>query len=208
MAGGRSRRRRRGGRGRHAGRSALAFVRHRRDGRRCETGLLSWPGRGASREVPVHYGDKGLEIDDRNQAERLRRALLDGVFGPWAEMGRAPTPAEFAARLKVPRAEGDQLLDQLQACGESVGGGILRVPESELIAVAWPFANVPTGITVTVGGGKPALARAPSTHWASRRCCRRRSWSRPLLETTARPYAWSSLRTGSSTRSPRRASWS
>ena len=110
-------------------------------------------------KCPVHYGDKGLEIDDRNQAERLRRALLDGVFGPWAEMGRAPTPAEFAERLKLPRADGDQLLDQLRACGESVGGGILRVPESELIADAWPFANVPTGITVTVGGGKPAFAR-------------------------------------------------
>src|SRR5262249_30790172 len=33
------------------------------------------------------------------------------------------------------------------------------VPESDLIAVAWPFANVPTGITVTVDGGKPAQAR-------------------------------------------------
>src|SRR4029077_17070172 len=40
-----------------------------------------------------------------------------------------------------------------------VGSGILRVPESELIAVAWPLANVPTGITVTVQGGKPAFAR-------------------------------------------------
>ena len=110
-------------------------------------------------KCPVHYGDKGLEIDDRSQAERLRRVLLDGIFGPWAETGRAPTPAEFAERLKLSRPEGDQLLDQLQACGESVGGGILRVPESELIAVAWPFANVPTGITVTVDGGKPAFAR-------------------------------------------------
>jgi len=40
-----------------------------------------------------------------------------------------------------------------------VGAGILRVPESELIAVAWPLANVPTGITVTTKGGKPAFAR-------------------------------------------------
>ena len=47
----------------------------------------------------------------------------------------------------------------MQACGESVGGGILRVPESELIAVAWPLSNVPTGITATIAGGKPAFAR-------------------------------------------------
>jgi hypothetical protein len=113
----------------------------------------------AATKCPVHYSDKGLEVDDRGQTERLRRALLDGVFGPWAELGRAPTPAEFARRLKLPDAEANQLLDQLQACGESVGGGILRVPESELIAVAWPFANVPTGITVTVDGGRPAFAR-------------------------------------------------
>ena len=59
----------------------------------------------------------------------------------------------------MPPAEGDRLLDELQACGQSVGGGILRVPESELIAVAWPLSNVPTGITATVAGGKPAFAR-------------------------------------------------
>ena len=113
----------------------------------------------AAAKCPLHYGDKGLEIDDRAQAERLRSALLDGVFRPWAELGRAPTPAEFAERIKLAQPEANQVLDQLQACGESVGGGILRVPESELIAVAWPFANVPTGITVTVDGGKPAFAR-------------------------------------------------
>jgi hypothetical protein len=33
------------------------------------------------------------------------------------------------------------------------------VPESHLIAVAWPFSNVPTGITVQVDGGKPVHAR-------------------------------------------------
>ena len=135
----------------------------------CATGAMAAaPTRGcchgqdeerAAAKCPVHYDDKGLEIDDRVEAERLRHALLDGVFGPWAELGRAPTPAEFAERLKLAQPEANQLLNQLQSCGESVGGGILRVPESELIAVAWPFANVPTGITVTVDGGKPAFAR-------------------------------------------------
>jgi hypothetical protein len=38
--------------------------------------------------------------------------------------------------------------------------GILRVPQSDLIAVAWPFANVPTGITVTVEGGRPVFSRS------------------------------------------------
>jgi hypothetical protein len=122
--------------------------------------LLPWPEPGEGPKCPVHYGEKGgLVVDDQKETDRLRRALLDGIFGPWTELGRAPTPAEFAQRVKLPQAEADGLLDQLQACGESVGGGILRVPESELIAIAWPLANVPTGITVTTQGGKPAFAR-------------------------------------------------
>jgi hypothetical protein len=100
-----------------------------------------------------------LKIDDQQETARLRRALKEGIFAPWTEMGRAPTPAEFAARLRLSQEDADHLLDRLQACGESVGGGILRAPESELIAVAWPFANLPTGITVTTAGGKPAFAR-------------------------------------------------
>ncbi len=96
---------------------------------------------------------------DRKESDRLRRALRDGVFVPWLENGRAPTPAEFAKRMKLSQSEADLLLDEMQACGETIGGGILRVPQSELIAVAWPLANVPTGITVTVAGGKPAFAR-------------------------------------------------
>ena len=132
------------------------------DVRAGEPKLACCQGQGEGQEAakcPLHYSDKGLEVDDQNRTDRLRRALLDGVFGPWAELGRAPTPAEFAQRMKLPVTEANHLLDQLQACGESVGGGILRVPESNLIAVAWPFANVPTGITVTVDGGKPAFAR-------------------------------------------------
>jgi hypothetical protein len=108
---------------------------------------------------PVHWGKDDIVVDDAAAAERLRRALVDGVFELWVANGRAPTPAEVAQRLKLPQADADRLLDQLQACGERVGSGILRVPESELIAVAWPFANVPTGITVTAKGGKPAFAR-------------------------------------------------
>ena len=110
-------------------------------------------------KCPVHWGKDGVEVDDRRDAERLRRALVDGIFEPWTRVGRAPTPAEFAQHLQLPPADADRLLDQMQACGELVGSGILRVPESELIAVAWPLANVPTGITVTVQGGKPAFAR-------------------------------------------------
>jgi hypothetical protein len=113
----------------------------------------------AGAKCPVHWGKEGVEVDNRDDAERLHRALLDGVLEPWTQAGRAPTPAEFAQRMKLPQAEADRLLDQMQACGELVGSGILRVPESELIAVAWPLANVPTGITVTVEGGKPAFAR-------------------------------------------------
>ena len=108
---------------------------------------------------PVHWGTDDVVVDNRAEAERVRRALVDGIFRLWTETGRAPTPAEFAARMQISQADADRLLDQLQACGEAVGSGILRVPESELIAVAWPFANVPTGITVTAAGGEPAFAR-------------------------------------------------
>jgi hypothetical protein len=110
-------------------------------------------------KCPLHYEGDVAKIDDAAKTERLRGAMRDGLFAPWTELGRAPTPAEFARRLKLAPGEADRLLDELQACGESVGGGILRVPESELIAVAWPLSNVPTGITVTVAGGKPAFAR-------------------------------------------------
>ncbi|HMF42088.1 MAG TPA: organomercurial lyase [Polyangia bacterium] len=110
-------------------------------------------------KCPVHWGTDDVVVDDRGEAERVRRALVDGIFRFWTERGQAPTPAEFAQRMKLPRTDADRLLDEMQACGEAVGSGILRVPESELIAVAWPFANVPTGITVTTAGGKPAFAR-------------------------------------------------
>src|SRR5262249_38895247 len=110
-------------------------------------------------KCPVHWGTDDVVVDDRAQAERVRHALVDGIFRLWTETGRAPTPAEFAQRMNLSQADADRLLDQMQACGEAVGSGILRVPESELIAVAWPFANVPTGITVTAAGGEPAFAR-------------------------------------------------
>jgi len=109
---------------------------------------------------PIRYDANGdPKIDDAKETERMRQALRDGIFAAWVELGRAPTPAEFAARMKLAQPEADRLLDRLQACGEAVGGGILRAPQSELIAVAWPFANLPTGITVTTSGGKPASAR-------------------------------------------------
>jgi len=108
---------------------------------------------------PLHYEGTVTKVDDAEKTERLRRAMRDGLFAPWTDLGRAPTPAEFAKRLKLAQPDADRLLDELQACGEAVGGGILRVPESALIAVAWPLSNVPTDITVTVTGGKPAFAR-------------------------------------------------
>jgi hypothetical protein len=113
----------------------------------------------AATKCPVHYEGEVLKIDDQARTRRLRQVLHDGLFVPWTDTGRAPAPDEFARRLNIPQPEADRLLDELQACGESVGGGILRVPGSELVAVAWPLSNVPTGITVTVAGGKPAFAR-------------------------------------------------
>lgn len=51
------------------------------------------------------------------------------------------------------------MLDDLDSCGNAVRFGIQRVPDSRIIAVAWPLSNVPTGITVTIEGAKPVHAR-------------------------------------------------
>src|SRR3954466_15472751 len=56
-------------------------------------------------KCPVHRGENDTVIDDREQAERLRVALVDGIFRPWMESGRAPTPAEFARRIAVDQAD-------------------------------------------------------------------------------------------------------
>jgi hypothetical protein len=112
-----------------------------------------------SRACPAHFEDDKLVATNQAEVDRLRRALRDGVFRPWIELGRAPTPEEIGARLGLDVKGVGEVLDKLAACGETIGRGILRVPESNLIAVAWPFSNVPTGITVSVDGGKPVHAR-------------------------------------------------
>jgi hypothetical protein len=123
------------------------------------------PGRSSKQRVakppqcPLRPGQDWPEAEDQKEATRYRHAILDGIFKQWIELGRAPTPAEFAQRMKLTQPEADELLDQMQACGESVENGILRAPTSELIAIAWPLANIPTGIIVTVDGGKPVFGR-------------------------------------------------
>jgi hypothetical protein len=108
---------------------------------------------------PAHFEGDKLVTTDQVEADRLRRALRDGVFRPWVALGRAPTPDEIGDQLHLDPKGVDELMDKLEACGEVAERGIRRVPESNLIAVAWPFANVPTGITVTLDGGKPVQAR-------------------------------------------------
>jgi alkylmercury lyase-like protein len=103
--------------------------------------------------------DGKMSAPDQAEVDRLRRSMRDGVFEPWVELGRARTPDEVGERLHLDARATTTLMDELAACGESVEVGIRRVPESDLIAVAWPFANVPTGITVTVDGRKPVQAR-------------------------------------------------
>ncbi len=110
-------------------------------------------------QCPLRPGQDWPEAEDQKEATRYRHAILDGIFNQWIELGRAPTPAEFAQRMKLTQPEADRLLDEMQACGESTEAGILRAPTSELIAIAWPLANLPTGITVTVDGGKPVFGR-------------------------------------------------
>jgi len=110
-------------------------------------------------QCPLRPGQDWPEAEDQKEATRYRHAILDGIFKQWIDLGRAPTPAEFAQRMKLTQPEADRLLDAMQACGESTEAGILRAPTSELIAIAWPLANIPTGIVVTVDGGKPVFGR-------------------------------------------------
>jgi Alkylmercury lyase len=116
-------------------------------------------GAAAGRACPVHMVGDEVVASDPAELDKLRRAMRDGVFRPWTELGRAPTPAEIGKRLGLDAQGTDALLDELEACGQAIEFGVLRVPESDLVAVAWPFANVPTGIDVTVEGGKPVHAR-------------------------------------------------
>src|SRR5712692_7374723 len=110
-------------------------------------------------QCPLRPGQDWPEAADQKEATRYRHAILDGIFNLWIELGRAPTPTEFARRMKLRQPDADRLLDEMQACGESTEAGILRAPTSELIAIAWPLANIPTGIIVTVDGGKPVFGR-------------------------------------------------
>jgi hypothetical protein len=113
----------------------------------------------ATASCPARYENDRIVFTDRREAERLRTSLVAGVFTPWFELGRAPTPAEVGARLHLDPKATDVLFDKLAACGAVGPFGIHRVPESDLIAVAWPLANVPTGIDVTLEGKKPVHAR-------------------------------------------------
>ncbi|HEU4407723.1 MAG TPA: organomercurial lyase [Polyangiaceae bacterium] len=108
---------------------------------------------------PLRFEGGKPVVTDKAELDRLRLALRDGVFRPWVELGRAPTPEEVGERLHLEPKGVAELLGKLETCGETAQAGIRKVPESDLIAVAWPFANVPTGITVTVEGGKPVQAR-------------------------------------------------
>jgi hypothetical protein len=108
---------------------------------------------------PVHWENGDGVVTSASEAEKVRTSMLKGVFDPWFELGRAPTPDEIGARLQLDGAATNALMDVLAACGSTMGFGVHRVPESDLIAVAWPLSNVPTGIEVTLEGKKPVHAR-------------------------------------------------
>ena len=124
----------------------------------CKTGCKTRPPAAAG-ACPAHFEKGKLVVTDVSEAERLRTSLMDGVLTLWVELGRAPTPEEIGRRLKLDAPATSALLDKLEACGDSATFGVLRVPQSDLIAVAWPFANVPTGIQVTLEGKKTVHAR-------------------------------------------------
>src|SRR5262249_6016667 len=67
----------------------------------------------AARACPAHFEGDKLVTTDRIESDRLRRALRDGVFRPWVELGRAPTPEEVGDRLHLDVAAGRDVLDKL-----------------------------------------------------------------------------------------------
>lgn len=85
-------------------------------------------------QCPLRPGQDWPEAEDQEEATRYRHAILEGIFKLWIELGRAPTPEEFAQRMKLTQPEANRLLNEMQACGESTEAGILRAPTSELIA--------------------------------------------------------------------------
>src|SRR5260370_19006981 len=89
----------------------------------------------AAQTCPTHFEGDKLVTTDQAEADRLRLALRDGVFRPWVELGRAPTPDEVGDRLHLDAGAVRALMDSLESCGEVVERGIRRVPESSLIAV-------------------------------------------------------------------------
>src|SRR5258708_7911405 len=77
-----------------------------------------------TQSCPAHFEGDKLVTTDQTEADRLRRALRDGVFRPWVELGRAPNSDEIGERLHLDVRAVDKLLDDLEACGEVVERGI------------------------------------------------------------------------------------
>lgn len=124
----------------------------------CKTGCKTrQPASGVA--CPARFENGKVAVTNVAEAEKVRTSLMQGVFEPWFELGRAPRPEEIGARLKLDAAATGALMDTLATCGSTMGFGVHRVPESELIAVAWPLSNVPTGIQVILEGKKPVHAR-------------------------------------------------
>src|SRR5215212_8083359 len=55
-------------------------------------------------ECPAHFENGGVVITDPKRADALRLAMRDGIYRPWFELGRAPTPEEIGYRLRRDRA--------------------------------------------------------------------------------------------------------
>ena len=76
--------------------------------------------------------------------DRLHHVILE----TYVSRGKAPHPAELAASLGVPPAEGRRLLHELAAAGLP----IWLQPGTDLIASCAPFNEVPTPYRVSVDG--------------------------------------------------------
>src|SRR5580700_4196081 len=53
------------------------------------------------KSCPSRFEDGKSVVTDKAAALHLRSAMKDGVFAPWFELGRAPTPDEIGSRLHL-----------------------------------------------------------------------------------------------------------
>ncbi len=105
-------------------------------------------------QCPLRPGQDWPEAEDQKEATRYRHAILDGIFKQWIELGGAPTPAEFAQRMKLTQPEADRLLDQMQ------GGRRIQMKNQLVMLLAAAALGIAAVSPVSAAGKAPQSAKS------------------------------------------------